>query len=214
MSPSPNQPRQSLPQDFLKRLGLSRDCSVEDVREAYLRKAHVTHPDHGGDKNAFQQLKQDYEEALRYASSRKGTSAQPHDRTIHVRSVPKPTEKYSWFVKLLVVMAGVALAGCAFLTTRSGFLVSLLTLAATTALLARLALPMLTRAYATVLLLALVLLASMFMIGMWVQGEYSEVYRTPHNEKDVYDWLLAASPAYFIVLGWFGLMGWSSSREP
>lgn len=39
-------------------LGVNRDATVEDIKRAYKNKARKLHPDHGGDANAFTELKE------------------------------------------------------------------------------------------------------------------------------------------------------------
>jgi hypothetical protein len=45
-------------------LGLSWPCTVDDVKRAYRRLARKTHPDHGGDAEAFRNLTTAYEQLL------------------------------------------------------------------------------------------------------------------------------------------------------
>lgn len=52
--------------EFLSRMGLMEGCNLADVTEAYHRRARSTHPDHGGSKEDFQLLCDDYEKAKRY----------------------------------------------------------------------------------------------------------------------------------------------------
>lgn len=52
--------------DFLYRMGLTTDCSLAEISQAYHRRARCSHPDHGGSKEEFQLLCDDYEKAKRY----------------------------------------------------------------------------------------------------------------------------------------------------
>jgi len=52
----------------LAELGLRPPLTLEDVRQTYLAKAMLAHPDRGGDPAAFMRLKQAYEEAVDYVT--------------------------------------------------------------------------------------------------------------------------------------------------
>lgn len=60
--------------DFLVRLGVMLPCSEEDVKQAYLAKAKVMHPDVGGDHERFVELQTDYERAVHYCKFHSGRS--------------------------------------------------------------------------------------------------------------------------------------------
>lgn len=49
----------------LTTLGLSSDCTEEEVMEAYREKVKTLHPDRGGDLQGFLKLQETFEEALR-----------------------------------------------------------------------------------------------------------------------------------------------------
>jgi|SRR5271166_4711884 len=62
-------------------LGLSRDCTHDEAREAFLAKARSVHPDRGGEDAAFIQLRAAYERILRDVDRRPIASPetnQPH----------------------------------------------------------------------------------------------------------------------------------------
>lgn len=48
----------------LHALGLEMPCTEQDVKRAYRRLAEKTHPDRGGDREAFLRLQRQFEEAL------------------------------------------------------------------------------------------------------------------------------------------------------
>ena len=52
----------------LAELGLRPPLTLEDVKQTYLAKAMLAHPDRGGDPAAFMRLKQAYEEAVDYVT--------------------------------------------------------------------------------------------------------------------------------------------------
>ncbi|HEY0137653.1 MAG TPA: DnaJ domain-containing protein [Nannocystis sp.] len=53
-------------------LGVDTGATVEQIRAAFRQRVLVTHPDHGGDPDAFRQLRAAYDEALeRRARARK-----------------------------------------------------------------------------------------------------------------------------------------------
>ena len=58
--------------EFLSVLGLTQPVTVEDVKQAYLEKAKIAHPDRGGDKQEFVRLQQAYEQATEYAQFKAG----------------------------------------------------------------------------------------------------------------------------------------------
>lgn len=47
--------------DLYAALGISRTATPEEIKSAYRAKAKATHPDHGGDPQAFQQVQMAYE---------------------------------------------------------------------------------------------------------------------------------------------------------
>src|SRR4051812_26801037 len=53
--------------DFLAVLGLMLPCTEEDVKQAYLAKAKIAHPDAGGDVAQFVALQSAFERALEYS---------------------------------------------------------------------------------------------------------------------------------------------------
>lgn len=55
--------------EFLKELGLSLPVSPADVKQAYLERAKVEHPDRqGGDAERFKKLQEAFDEAIRFAA--------------------------------------------------------------------------------------------------------------------------------------------------
>lgn len=62
-------PGHYVPTSF-KALGLTADATPDDVLAAYRRLALEAHPDHGGDIDAFTQLKQNFELAMAHAEGR------------------------------------------------------------------------------------------------------------------------------------------------
>ena len=52
----------------LAALGLRPPVTLEDVKQTYLAKAMLAHPDRGGDPAAFVRLRAAYEEAQEYVS--------------------------------------------------------------------------------------------------------------------------------------------------
>jgi len=60
--------------DFLIRLGLMLPCSEADVKQAYLAKAKVMHPDAGGDQAQFIELQTDFDRAVQYCKFHSGRS--------------------------------------------------------------------------------------------------------------------------------------------
>jgi hypothetical protein len=55
--------------EFLKALGLSLPVSPADVKQAYLERAKVAHPDRtGGDPERFKRLQEAFDEAIRFAA--------------------------------------------------------------------------------------------------------------------------------------------------
>jgi len=60
--------------DFLIRLGLMLPCNEADVKQAYLAKAKVMHPDAGGDQNQFIELQTDFDRAVQYCKFHSGRS--------------------------------------------------------------------------------------------------------------------------------------------
>ena len=62
----PHTSESSVP-EYLRRLGLPRDCSVQQVEAAYHRLAIAADPNQGGSNQEFQQLQLDRENALQYA---------------------------------------------------------------------------------------------------------------------------------------------------
>jgi hypothetical protein len=59
---------------FLVRLGLMLPCSEADVKQAYLAKAKVMHPDAGGDQAQFIDLQTDFDRAVEYCKFHSGRS--------------------------------------------------------------------------------------------------------------------------------------------
>ena len=53
--------------EFLTVLGLAPPVTEEDVKQAYLDKCKVAHPDHGGDVSEFKRLQEAFEQATEYA---------------------------------------------------------------------------------------------------------------------------------------------------
>jgi DnaJ-class molecular chaperone len=49
------------------RLGLARDASSEEVRDAYREQVKEAHPDHGGDREEFTALREAYATAKNHA---------------------------------------------------------------------------------------------------------------------------------------------------
>jgi len=66
VSKLPHTSESSVP-EYLRRLGLPRDCSVQQVEAAYHRLAIAADPNQGGSNQEFQQLQLDRENALQYA---------------------------------------------------------------------------------------------------------------------------------------------------
>ena len=65
----------------LRTLGLEMPCTEAEVKRAYRKLAEKTHPDRGGDRDAFLLLQREFEEALQFV------------RESEVKaSVPKPGE--------------------------------------------------------------------------------------------------------------------------
>jgi len=60
--------------DFLVLLGVLLPCSPEDVKQAYLAKAKVAHPDAGGNAQQFKELQTAYERATEFARFHAGRS--------------------------------------------------------------------------------------------------------------------------------------------
>ena len=54
--------------EFLKALGLSLPVSPADVKQAYLERAKVAHPDRSGDPERFKRLQEAFDEAIRFAA--------------------------------------------------------------------------------------------------------------------------------------------------
>lgn len=52
---------------FLELLGLALPVTPADVKQAYLEKAKLAHPDHSGDAEQFKALQEAFDEALRFA---------------------------------------------------------------------------------------------------------------------------------------------------
>lgn len=52
--------------DFVKPLGLSIPFNIEDIENAYRRRAKQVHPDRGGDIEEFIHLREQYEKALAF----------------------------------------------------------------------------------------------------------------------------------------------------
>ncbi len=64
-APAPHEP--NVP-DCLVALGLRPPVTLEDVKQAYLARAVVAHPDRGGDPDAFIRLQRAFEEATEYVT--------------------------------------------------------------------------------------------------------------------------------------------------
>lgn len=47
--------------DYYNILGVSKDASVDDIKNAYKKLARINHPDKGGDKDRFQKIQEAYE---------------------------------------------------------------------------------------------------------------------------------------------------------
>lgn len=47
--------------NYYEELGLARDASADDIKAAYKRLAHETHPDRGGDAERFKRVRIAYE---------------------------------------------------------------------------------------------------------------------------------------------------------
>ena len=64
--------RRALPPrpDFMIVLGLMPPYMEDDVKQAFLEKVKVAHPDHGGSPEAFGKLEDAYQQALQYVSFR------------------------------------------------------------------------------------------------------------------------------------------------
>lgn len=60
--------------DFLVRLGLMLPCNEADVKQAYLAKAKVMHPDAGGDPAQFIELQTAFDRAVQYCKFHSGRS--------------------------------------------------------------------------------------------------------------------------------------------
>ena len=58
--------------EFLVVLGLRQPVTVEDVKQAYLEKAKLAHPDHGGNVQQFIALQKAFEQATEYAKFKAG----------------------------------------------------------------------------------------------------------------------------------------------
>jgi hypothetical protein len=56
--------------EFAVVLGLLPPYTIDDVKRAYLAKVKDAHPDHGGDRNAFDRIQQAYEQAGAYLAFR------------------------------------------------------------------------------------------------------------------------------------------------
>ena len=56
--------------DFAVSLGLLPPYTLEDIKRAYLAKVKTAHPDHGGDRAAFDKLQNAFEQANAYVSFR------------------------------------------------------------------------------------------------------------------------------------------------
>jgi len=54
--------------DAFDRLGLGQDATPEEVKTAYRRRSKEVHPDQGGDKKEFLELRESYEIALEFVS--------------------------------------------------------------------------------------------------------------------------------------------------
>lgn len=196
---------------FLARLGLDRNCSEADVRAAFLRRAQEVHPDHGGSKQAFQELKRDYEAALQFAKTPpKAASARPHNTTFRARA-PRSSRKHRGQPLLLGAATILALLGCLLFSATLPFVVSLLGLALLIPLLVVFGLPAMPRAYATILYFTTVLLSGTLVFGLAAQGEYHQIYRMEQAEMTIYDWMLAGSPFYVVLLWFVGFCGWTAS---
>lgn len=196
---------------FLARLGLDRNCTEADVRAAFLKRAQAVHPDHGGSKQAFQQLKRDYDAALQFAKSpQKAASTGPHNATIRTRT-PRAYRQRRGHPLLLGAAAIVALLGCLLFSATLPFVVSLLFLAVFILLLGVFGLPAMPRAYATILYFTTVFLSGTLVFGLAAQGEYHLVYRLDRAEMTIYDWVMAGSPFYVVLLWVVGFCGWTAS---
>ena len=183
---------------------------MQEVRDAFLRRAQEVHPDHGGNKEAFHQLKRDYENALEYGRRpKRSTSAIPQQATIHAVGT-KPRRKPSRFLWRLLGCELLAVVGCFFSESIIGF-VSITALCILTLLLAGFALAKMPREYSTIIFFFTVLMPAMLMVGLYRQEEYSRVYRMDTAAMDTVDWLMAASPFYFLLLWIGGFCGWSVS---
>ena len=69
--------------DFMMTLGLLPPYTLDDVKQAYMRKARLAHPDHGGDAKEFLEIGEAYQQAQDYLamrSDRRGWIASQMDR--------------------------------------------------------------------------------------------------------------------------------------
>jgi hypothetical protein len=56
--------------EFFEVLGLAPPVTVDDVKQAYLEKVKLAHPDHGGNVEDFRRLQEAFEQAVNYANFR------------------------------------------------------------------------------------------------------------------------------------------------
>lgn len=69
--------------DFMATLGLLPPYTLDDVKQAYKKKALLAHPDHGGNPQVFQEIQEAYQNALGFLSlrdDRRGWIANQMDR--------------------------------------------------------------------------------------------------------------------------------------
>ncbi|MCA9198245.1 MAG: DnaJ domain-containing protein [Planctomycetales bacterium] len=95
----------------LATFGLKADCTEQDLRTAYRQLAQQCHPDHGGSPEAFRQLQDDFERALRFIQKRGlvVSGDRSHDAQLIPASPP-------WLESLIPTWLLWSLTGFLFLT--------------------------------------------------------------------------------------------------
>lgn len=92
--------------DFMVILGVAPPYAEEDVKQAYLSKAKLLHPDHGGNAHDFDALHRAFEQAQQYLAFRansRGWIAKQMDGYLHSREVVDKLEQFGAVVQTQVI---------------------------------------------------------------------------------------------------------------
>ena len=199
--------------DFLRRLGLPRDCSPQDVRDAYLRCVRELHPDRGGNAVEFSRLRADYEQAAAFARLHRRRDAALHSarESVSLSLVPRSgtCSAHVWRQDrfYLSLIAFSVAASCLLLLLIVGNVKVVMTLAglATGPVILLILFMRMPLSISTLLFVTMWLVTLAVVIGMWQNGTIPEIYeeaRTGKVARVIYAILYAPFLFGGATLGW------------